>query len=292
MPPAETPVWTVAALLQWTERHFAEKKLESPRLDAQVLLAHALGLKRSDLYVRHEYQPTESERALFRSLVTKRLAKTPVAYLVGHKEFFLLPFEVNSDVLIPRPSTETLVMTGLKILETLPEPKIIDLGTGSGCIAISIAVRNSRVRGLAADISEAALSMAHRNAVKHGVSNRIELIHSDLFNSVPRGTRYDMVVSNPPYIPSGDIGGLASDVKDHEPRSALDGGEDGYAVVDRILEGAAGYLIPEGWLLLEVGIEQADRVVEKAKASGWQHIKTINDVEGVPRVVQLKSSVT
>lgn len=289
MPAAETPIWTVAALLQWTEQHFADKGMETPRLDAQVLLAHALGWKRPDLYIRYEYVPSEDERARYRSLVTKRAAGSPVAYLVGYKEFFLHRFEVSQSVLIPRPSTESLVLATLDFLQQIPTPTVLDLGTGSGCIAISIASRNKQAQITALDISEAALNCARRNADNIGVADRIKFVLGDLFDALPGKPTFDLIASNPPYIPTSDIANLDIGVREYEPHVAIDGGADGYRVVDRILKQAAAFLNVNGNLMLEVGITQAPIVVERAIAEHWRHVKTIKDADGIPRVVVLRT---
>lgn len=290
MPAAETTIWTVAALLQWTEKHFVDKGMETPRLDAQVLLAHALGWKRPDLYVRYDYVPSEPERARFRELVTKRAAGSPVAYLVGYKEFFLHRFEVTQDVLIPRPATETLVVTALDILKNVSNSSVLDLGTGSGAIAISIAAQCKSCNVTATDISDAALAVARRNAQTHGVSDRIAFVQCDLFDALSKEPAFDLIVSNPPYIPTGDIASLDIGVRMYEPHLALDGGADGYRVVERILRQAATYLRSKGMLLLEVGATQAGPVVELSQTHGWRHVKTVKDENRIPRVVVLQKS--
>jgi release factor glutamine methyltransferase len=276
--------WTIGSLLNWTAQHFANKGLLSPRLDAEVLLAHVLRCRRIELYTRSDEPATDNARSQFRTLVERRLGGCPVAYLVGRKEFFLLDFEVTPAVLIPRPATETLVVAAIERLNVLEAPRVLDLGTGSGCIAISLAVRLPSARIVAIDSSAGALDVARRNAATHGVSDRIEFRHGDLFAPVA-GEEFAAVVSNPPYVPSAEIAKLAAEVRDLEPRSALDGGNDGLDVVRRLVAGAANYLMDGGWLIFEFGAGQEKSIVELVGQSGelWLE-KVIVDGDGIPRV--------
>jgi release factor glutamine methyltransferase len=283
---AETPTtWTIGALLNWTEQYFREHKIDSPRLDAQVLLAHVLNCRRTDLYVRFDVEPTAEQRAKFREMVKARAAGTPVAYLVGSKEFYLLEFAVSPAVLIPRPATETLVMAALEAIKTAESPRVLDLGTGSGCIAVTMAVQNKTATIVATDISQDALAIARRNTEKHNVAERIAFVESDLFAAVDVAKLFDAIVSNPPYIPSGDLAGLMKDVKEHEPSLALDGGPDGFAVINRIVEQAFTRLSPGRSLLIEVGAGQADAALQKFAAAGYTDVKVRRDTDGIARVV-------
>jgi len=280
-----TQVWTIGALLHWTERYFATKAVESPRLDAQVLLAHVLGCGRAELYTRFNDEPPASARGEFRDLVRRRVEGTPVAYLVGHKEFYLLAITVTSDVLIPRPATETLVMATLDRVKSRPT-RVLDLCCGSGCVGVAIAKNSPNATVLAADVSPAAAAVASRNVVKHELGNRVTVAVGDLFESVAGGTTFDAIVCNPPYIPSGDLADLAPEVRDHEPRLALDGGADGFAVIDRILAQAAHFLEPGGCLLFEVGAGQAVAARERVNSTArLRWVETIADRDGVARVV-------
>src|SRR5262245_9106542 len=247
--------WTIGALLRWTADHFAKKGVESPRLDAEVLLSHVLNCRRIELYTRSEEPTDESARARFRSLIERRTAGCPVAYLVDMTAFFLLPFEVSPAVLIPRPATETLVMAALEHLKPRESPRVLDLGTGSGCIAVSLAVQLPSSQIVAIDSEAAALEIARRNAAKHGVAARIDFRLGDLYAPVA-GERFDTIASNPPYIPTDQMAALSTDVRDHEPRKALDGGPDGLAAIRRIIAEAAEHLTPGGRLLMEIGIGQ------------------------------------
>jgi release factor glutamine methyltransferase len=271
-------------LLNWTAQHFAKKGLPSPRLDAEVLLAHVLHCRRIELYTRSEEPATDDMRSQFRSLVERRLAGWPVAYLVGRKEFFLLNFEVTPAVLIPRPATETLVVAAIERLKMLETPRVLDLGTGSGCIAISLAVRLPSARIIATDSSIEALAVAQRNAACHHVENRVEFRHGDLDSPVLGGF-FSAVVSNPPYVPSADIATLAVEVRDHEPRSALDGGGDGLDFIRRIVAGAPTHLDAGGWLVCEFGAGQESALESLiGESPALQLDRIVVDGDGIPRV--------
>ena len=285
-PAATEQVWTVGGLLQWTEQYFAGKGIESPRLEAQILLAHALGCQRPQLYTRYDEVVAEEARGRFRELVRRRIEGCPVAYLVGSKEFFLLPFEVSPAVLIPRPSTESLVSACLERAKTLAAPRVIDVGTGSGCIAVSVAKRHAGALVLAVDRSREALEIARRNAGRHGVADRIEFLESDLFRAVPFGQTSDFILSNPPYIPTSDVERLDPVVRDFEPSLALDGGPDGFQVFDRLIEDAPTRLAEGGWLMVEIGADQEAAARQRVGAvPGLDLIPTIRDGDGHPRVI-------
>jgi release factor glutamine methyltransferase len=285
MTPPAAQVWTIGALLNWTEKYFGQKGVESPRLDAQVLLAHVMGCKRIDLYARSTDEAPETERVRFRELVRRRVEGCPVAYLVGTKEFYLLPFEVTPAVLIPRPATEALVLAALERLKPLAAPRVLDVGTGSGCIAVSIAKQNARATVVATDVSTDALAVARRNAARHGVAQRIVFVECDLFAGLPSEAPFDLILSNPPYIREADLAGLASDVRDHEPRQALDGGTDGFSVIDPLLAGAPARLSPGGWLLVEIGSDQgSDMLTRLRSTAGLTDVQILPDRDGHARV--------
>ena len=201
--------------------------------------AHTLGCDRIHIYTRFTEEVGEDRRAQLRELVRRRVEGCPVAYLVGRKEFYRLSFEVSPAVLIPRPATESLVVRALELLEPLSAPRVLDVGTGSGCIAVSIAKLNVGATIVAVDVSDEALAVARRNAERHGVVGRIQFANSDVYAGINDQTPFDLIVSNPPYISSGSIPSQASGVREHEPRSAIDGGPDGLAVFDRLIRGAA-----------------------------------------------------
>jgi release factor glutamine methyltransferase len=285
---AEQP-WTIGRLLDWTMKFLGQKGAESPRLDTEVLLAHALGCKRIDLYARHAEEAPEQARQKFRELVRQRVEGCPVAYLVGRKEFFSLEFEVNRAVLIPRPDTECVVDECLRLAKGVQEPLILDVGTGSGCLAVAVARHHKTARVTAVDISPEALAVASSNANKNRVAERVRFLQGDLFGPLTSGERFDFILSNPPYIPHDDLAKLPAGVRDYEPHLALDGGANGFAVFDRLVAEAPAWLNPGGYLLIEIGSPQEgpgrERIVRHA---GYELAKTIHDGSGHPRVLMAR----
>lgn len=296
MPPEPgnaTPiVWTIKALLTWTTDYLTKKAAmpaSSAGSEARILLAHVLNCPKVELLVRYEEQPSDDERARFRDLIKRRVDGWPVAYLTGEKEFYLLKFEVSPAVLIPRPETEEVVTHSLTRLKPLAAPTVLDLCTGSGCIAISLAHQKKDARITAVDISPDALELARRNASRHGVADRIDFRQGDLFAAVPRGAAFDLVVSNPPYVSQQELATLTPDVRDHEPRLALDGGPDGLAFYRRIAAEVASYLKPQAWVLVEIGARQEAAVRQLFAAQpGLELGSTIKDGAGLPRVVMAR----
>jgi len=296
----EQESWTVGRLLNWTTDFLRDKGADSPRLDAEVLLAHARGCPRIELYTAFEEEATVPLREAFRELVRRRSAGTPVAYLVGHREFFSLSFQVTPDVLIPRPESELLVVRVLDVVKTQAHDgtsQIADVGTGSGILAVCCAKHLPTCRVTAIDISPAALAVAEANAEQHGVAQRIDFVCANLFAqpTAPSGIgtnennldTYDVIVSNPPYVATTEMAGLDADLREHEPHLALDGGEQGTEVIERLIPQAARRLKAGGWLLMEVGPNNAARVEQLV--AGDLHLTprdTIVDLAGHPRVVQ------
>jgi release factor glutamine methyltransferase len=287
-----TQDWTIGRLLDWTARHLADKGSEFPRLDAEVLLAHALGCKRIDLYTRYDEPASEEGRAAYRDLIRRRVEGCPVAYLVGRKEFFSLPFEVGPDVLIPRPDTECLVVECLHLAKEMPRPRIADIGTGSGAIAVAVAHLHHGAVVTATDLSAEALAVAVRNAARNGVAGRVRFLQSDLFTAIPAGERFDFILSNPPYIPHDELPRLPAGVRDYEPRQALDGGADGFAVFARLVDQARRYLEPGGVLLVEIGAPQEQAARRRLEAiSEYELSKTILDGSTQPRVLRARRKI-
>jgi release factor glutamine methyltransferase len=282
-------VWTSLKLIHWTADFFEKKGIPNPRLDAELLLAHLLKCKRIDLYTAHEKKIPEKDLAKYKELIRRRAAREPLQYITGETEFWGLPIKVTPEVLIPRPETELLVEEALKV----PGSKLIlDIGTGSGCIAVALAKNLSDARIVATDISKEAIETARENAGLHGVADRIEFV---LANIAPwrvfeaEGRRFDLIVSNPPYIPSDEFPNLQPEVRDFEPRKALDGGLDGLEVIRRILEEAPGFLRPGGLLLLEIGEGEADLLQNlKTETLLLQGFK--KDYGGVERILILKKA--
>lgn len=278
--------WTIGSILKWTGQYLGGKGVASPRLDAEVLLSHVLGKDRLYLYVNFDQPLQPRELGIFREAVKQRALRVPVAYITGHKEFMGLDFVVNENVLVPRPDTEILVETALERLKGLAKPVIADIGTGSGAIIVSVLKKHQGATGTAVDISPEALVVAKQNAELQEVDNRLELVKGDLLAPL-NGRLFDAILSNPPYIPGSDIAGLEPEVK-REPRLALDGGSDGLDYYRRLLLDGAEYLKPEGFMLFELGIEQAAVMPELAAQSGSLQVETIiKDYAGIDRVAVL-----
>jgi release factor glutamine methyltransferase len=288
----QTEAWTVGRLLGWTTDYLSQHGSESPRLDAEVLLAHSLGCRRIELYTTFDSVPGEQARAAFRELVRRRAEGKPVAYLVGRREFYSLSFHVTPDVLIPRPETEFLVVALLDLARERPadrEIAICDVGTGSGIIAVAAAKHLPSARVTAVDKHAAALEVARTNAAEHGVRSQIELIESDLFSAVPPERRFDFVVSNPPYVTEAEVESLPRDVREFEPREALVAGPSGTEVIQRLIPQAAESLDPGGHLLLEISPALHDRVQSLIQADGrFEPGPTVKDLARLARVVQAK----
>lgn len=282
--------WTIGRLLNWTADFLRDKQSDSPRLDAEVLLAHARGCQRIELYTAFEEEADDELRESFRELIRRRAGGTPVAYLVGHREFFSMSFQVTPAVLIPRPETELIVV---RVMDLAKEQaggealRIADVGTGSGVLAICSAKHVPSSSVTAIDISPEALAVAQANAEQHEVAERIEFVQSDLFAKLPATAEYNIIVSNPPYVASSDMSGLAPGVRDHEPHLALDGGEQGTEIIKRLIPQATEHLKPGGWLLMEVGPDNAALVEQLvADQAGLVLRETIADLSNHPRVVQ------
>jgi release factor glutamine methyltransferase len=263
--------WTVGRLLQWTTEFFQRKELDEPRLSAEILLAHVLGCERIRLYTSFNEEPDEARRVEFRELVKKAAEHTPIAYLVGHKEFYSLPFEVTPDVLIPRPETETLVEHAVSVLNGSAEgpdrrerpPVVLDVGSGSGCVVIAILSQVRGALGVGTDISADALEVARRNAQRNSVAERVEFVEADRLD-LPRGvvpeSGFDLIVCNPPYVDEADLGTLPPVVREYEPPVALSPGSDALAFY-RVLAGEGpGILRDRGAVLVEIGVGQSEGV--------------------------------
>ena len=286
----ETETWTVGRLLQWTTEYLSRHGSDSSRLDAEVLLAEALECTRIDLYTAYDRVPDDGIRTAFRELVRRRAEGTPVAYLVGHCEFYSLSFRVTPDVLIPRPETEFLVVALLDLAKRRAdqgEITVCDVGTGSGIIAVSAAKHLANCRVTAVDVSPAALEVARSNVAAHGVESQIELVKSDLLGAFPAEPRFDFVLSNPPYVSRSELQTLAPDVRRFEPPAAILAGERGTEVIESLLPQAAERLKPGGHLLLEVSPMIHDDVRALIEADDRFRLgTTVKDLARLPRVVQ------
>jgi release factor glutamine methyltransferase len=273
--------WTVLKLLRWTADYFAGRGIDSPRLDAELLLAETLGLDRVGLYLNFERPLQAAELATYRDRVRRRAGREPLAYILGMTEFWSLPLKVTPDALIPRPDTELLVEQALQ--RVAGPARVLDVGTGSGALAIALAHERAEWQVTALDLSPAALAVAGENAGANGVAERIALLEGDLA-ALPDGP-FALIVANPPYIAHAELATLMPEVRDFEPHLALDGGPDGLDAY-RALAGQAGrVLIPGGWLLVEVGMGQAPAVQALFAAAGLTELFSALDLAGIERVV-------
>jgi len=280
--------WTTRQLLRWTGEFFSKKGLDHPRLRAEMLLAHVLGVDRLKLYMDADRPATELERATFRELVERAAKHEPVDYLVGYTPFFSLHLKVTPDVLVPRPSTETLVEHVLQHARRTPglhTPVIADIGTGSGAIAIALAKHIKSAHVIATDVSPAALAIARENAEAHGVSDRVEFIEGDLLAPL-EGRRVQFLVSNPPYISDNEWAEVPAHVKEYEPASALRGGADGLKYLRPLIQHARQHLESPGQLVLEFAASQKQQVLELAEhTDGLAYEHVLADHERLPRVL-------
>ena len=283
-------VWTIQRLLAWTTDFFRERGIESPRLDAEVLLSALLGRDRMYLYVHFDEPLEPEELARFRGYVKERAAHVPLAYVLGRREFMGLDFRVTRDTLIPRPDTEILVQCAVDFLCARLEAgatacTIADIGTGTGAIALSTLHYTEGIRADAVDISPAAAAVARENAERLGLTERIDIHVGDLLAPLAGG-RYDMILSNPPYIPTADIAGLMPEVRSYEPHLALDGGADGLNIYRRLMADAPALLKEGGAVAVEVGIDEAAAVAALAiEHPRIVRTETLKDLAGIERVV-------
>jgi release factor glutamine methyltransferase len=285
--PRPEDAWTVGRLLSWTTDYLRKRGSESPRLDAEVMLAFVLEWERVQLYTHFEDVVGERAREMYRELVKRRAEGAPVAHLVGRKEFYSLRFDVSPAVLIPRPESEFVVIEFLDFAKGRESVRAVDVGTGSGCLAVACAVHQPSARFVAIDLSPEALAKARANADRHRAADRIEFLEGDLLAPVADRPAFDAILSNPPYIATGEIEALEPGVRDHEPRMALDGGPDGLDVVTRLINDAAPLLNPGGRLILEIGSAQEAPVRERIDARPeYDLLPTVRDLRGHPRVVQ------
>ena len=290
MSSANPSTWTILSLLQWAHKYLQSKGISEPRPSAEVLLAHCLNCNRLNLYLRHDQPLADGELTCYKGLLKRRLAQEPTQYITGHQEFWSLDFLVSPAVLIPRPETELLVEAVLKHLPRIDSGgkawRILDLGTGSGILAVVLAKELPQAHILALDRSWEALSVARENARRHGVQQQVTLVLADLVEGLTNQAYFDVIVSNPPYVLTAAWEQLPRDIKDYEPRLALDGGLDGLDVIRPLLAGVHRLLQPGGLLALEVGQGQAGAVKQLLDDSGAYTPAEINhDYQRIGRVV-------
>ena len=294
-----TDQWTIAGILSWTQGHFEKWRPETPRLDAELLLAFVLGCSRLDLYLKADQPLNQKERKAYRELVQQRADGCPIAYLIGEKEFWSLTLEVNKNTLIPRPDTETLVENTVVQIQNWqikhPESQclIAELGTGTAAIPLAICAEVKNLHIIAVDCSKDVLEVAARNMERHKSllsprNNLIELVESNLFSKINPTEKLDFIISNPPYIPSKNISSLQVDITQYEPLIALDGGPDGLSFYRYLLETAPSLLTPEGEMFLEIGFDQqANLNLLLKEFPDWKTSVFQPDLQGNDRVWEL-----
>jgi len=258
------PEWTISKLIRWTASYFQSHDIDSPRSTVEILLAHTLGLKRIDLYLRYDQPLTIDELSIFKTYIKRRINREPVAYIVGVKEFWSMDFAVAKDVLIPRPETECLVESALSLPELGHGPKrILELGTGSGAIILALASERPEYIYFASDRSVEAVKLALMNAKFHNLDGKVNFFTGDWLEPLKNTSQvFDMIISNPPYIKTSDIPNLQPEIYKHEPFTALDGGKDGLDSIKKIILQAHAFLVQKGILLLEIGHDQKDQIKE------------------------------
>lgn len=279
---------TIAEALKSASQQLREADVPNDLLDAQTLLAHTLGQDRTYLIIHFNQPLADDVQSHYQSLIQRRVAREPLQYIVGTQEFYGLEFEVTPDVLIPRPETELLVEETLRLAAELSAPLIVDIGTGSGCIAVTLARELPTARVIALDVSAAALAVAQRNAVRNGVQARVELIESDLLTNLPADCRADFILSNPPYIAQSEMPTLQREVRDWEPTIALTDFGDGLQFYRRLLADAPRHLQPGGYLLVEMGYQQAEMIKALVARAVWREPKALHDLQGIERTLVLQ----
>jgi release factor glutamine methyltransferase len=267
-------------VLRGTERYLADRGVENPRLNAEHLLAHALGLKRMELYLQFDRPLTEAERAPLRDLVKRRGAREPLQHVLGSAEFHGRTFACDKRALVPRPETEQLVELVLELAKAHAAPTLLDIGTGSGVIALTLALEIPSASIHATDLSPDAVALSAENAARHALTDRVTFHQADLLP--PGDTKFDLIIANLPYIPADEIAALSPEVR-HDPHAALDGGPDGLDLIRRLIDTAPDRLAPRGALLLEIGAGQADAVNALLSARKFRDISVRPDYQNIPR---------
>lgn len=283
---------SIAGIVDAAARTLAQARVESPHLDAEILIAEAAGVTRANLFAGSIELDEETQRR-FEALIRRRAAREPLAYIIRRKEFYSLEFEVGPGVLVPRPETETIVDLAVKFAAERLNCRLLDIGAGCGTIALAIASNAPGVRVVATDISTDALAIAHRNAIRLGLESRARFVHADCWDTLDGGEplgRFDIVVSNPPYVRDSEMARLEPEIRNFEPRVALDGGPDGLDFYRRIVAGLRDHLVAGGAVILEVGKGQADTVAAMLQAAGCVDVSVSNDLSGIPRAVHGKST--
>jgi len=275
---------SISDLLREASQALRDAGVPEARREAGSLLSHVIGKDRTFLISHAEDIVARDDLARFREAVTRRASGEPLQYITGVQDFYGREFRVTTDVLIPRPETELLVEAALEVIAHKPAPLICDVGTGSGCIAITLVCERTDARAVAVDVSAPALAVAEDNSRRHGVSDRMRFTISDCFESVDR-TAFDLVVSNPPYVAAAALSGLQREVRDHEPLVALSSGVDGLDVIRRLLRDAPAFLKTDGYLIMEIGFDQGEKVQRLINENLWRLDEIRPDLQGIPRIV-------
>jgi release factor glutamine methyltransferase len=285
--PATSRTWKILSLLEWSAEHLSSRGFDDARLNAELLLAHVLHLSRIQLYTQHDRPLDMQELAAYKSLLQRRLKHEPLQYILGETEFMGLPLFVDTSVLIPRPETELLVEKTLETLHSVAKENldILDIGTGSGNIAVALASRLPHAGVTALDVSAEALAVAARNIERHHLAN-VTLLQADVFSDFLPGKAFDIIASNPPYISAQDFEQLQPEIKDFEPKIATTDGGDGLRFIRRISGVAAEKLTPGGWLLMEIAFSQSTAVRAIVSGFGFHDVEVFADYAGIPRVVR------
>jgi release factor glutamine methyltransferase len=281
---------TIAEALKEAGERLRAESVPNDLLDAQTLLAEALGKDRTYLIINFNQQLSEGVLSAFRTMVDRRAAGEPLQYITGRQEFFGLDFEVTPDVLIPRPETELIVEEAIRIVQLngVARPVIVDVGAGSGCIAVALARELADARVIASDVSEAALRVARRNAARHGLEDRVDFIASDLLDAFAEEEFADFILSNPPYVSEKEMPSLQREVRDWEPRAALTDSNDGLSLYRRLLKDAPSRLRPGGHLICEMGYTQSEMISNMIDRRVWGAPKLLDDLQGIPRTIVLR----
>lgn len=276
---------TVEEALGNAKAALARGEVTEPAREASSLLALAIGRDKTFLIAHPEYQLDNDERDRFAGFIRRRSAHEPLQYISGIQEFYGLDFEVNANVLIPRPETEMVVEAAIEHLSNIDDPLFCDIGTGSGCIAVSILHEVPNAKATALDISRAALEVARDNARRHGVENRLCLLESDVYDALG-DEKFELIAANPPYVPVVDFSGLQAEVRDFEPRVALTDEGNGLSVIETIIREATRYLTSGGLLLVEIGFNQSETTREMFDVRTWSQVDLMPDLQGIPRLVR------
>lgn len=280
---------TIAEALSHGAETLSLAGIPDPKREAGSLLQFATARDRAYLVAHPEYRLTEDEAESFRTAIERRSAREPFQRIVGRQEFYGLDFLVTSDVLIPRHETELIVERAIELLAELPSPRFLEIGIGSGCISVAILKHCPKAAGLAVDISEPAIEVARRNAEMHRVGDRLEILLSDVYKDLPKA-QFDLIVSNPPYVPISEYAHLQPEVRDHDPKIAVTDDSTGLTIVERIVAEAPRFLFSGGHLLMEIGYGQHERVKAMFDLDHWTSAAFLDDLQGIPRTLDAEAA--